>query len=93
MSWMLDQCDICGGGLEAGKTSLKIWRDGSLIVLSDVPADVCRQCKESYLSAETSEKIDHFLSKYKQHKPKRYIPVPEFSAAQAFGKSPCLVLI
>ncbi len=85
MSLKLDQCDLCGGELEAGNTSLEIWRDGNLIVLKDVPADVCRQCKESYLSAEISEKIDFFLAEYHQHRPRRYIPVPEFSAAQAFG--------
>ncbi|MDM8522280.1 type II toxin-antitoxin system MqsA family antitoxin [Desulfococcaceae bacterium HSG8] len=80
-----DRCDLCGGILSAGKTSLEIRRNGDIIILNDIPADLCEQCGESYISAEISEKLDHFLEEYRQHRPDRYIPVPEFSAVQAMG--------
>lgn len=75
-----DRCDLCGGVLSAGKTALEIRRH---IDLTDIPADVCEQCGEPYISAEISEKRDRFLEEYRQHRPERYLPVPEFSALQA----------
>ena len=48
-------------------------------------SNVCQQCDEAYLSPDVSEKIDLFLKEYHQHRPKRYISVPEFTAAQAIG--------
>ncbi len=78
-----DLCDLCGGELAPGKTSLDIWRDDGLIVLRDVPADVCQQCDEAYISPEVSAQIDQFLAEYQHYRPQRYIPVPEFSVTQA----------
>ena len=85
MSRQSDQCDLCGGELLTSETSLDVWRGKNLIVFSDLPADVCQQCGEAYFSAEISEKLDHFLTEHQQHRPNRYIPVPEYSASQAFG--------
>jgi len=85
MKIIYDRCDLCGGVLSAGKTSLEIRRHGNLIILNDIPADVCEQCGEPYISAGTSEKLDRFLEEYRRHRPERYIPVPEFSAVQAMG--------
>ena len=85
MKQVVDRCDLCGGKLVPGKTTLEIWRGGELIVIRDVPADVCQQCSEAYISASVSEWLDHFLEEYRQHRPERYLAVPEFSAAQAMG--------
>ena len=78
-----DRCDLCGGELQPGKTSLEIWRGEELVVIRDVPADVCRQCSEAYISANVSERLDHFLSEYHQHRPERFLAVPQYSASQA----------
>ncbi len=85
MSDSIDRCDLCGGELRPGKTTLEFWRGQELIVIKDLPADVCEQCGEAYLSVETSERLDRFLADYPQHKPERYLAVPQFSAAQAMG--------
>jgi len=81
MSGTVDRCDLCGGELRSGKTTLEIWRNGELIVLQDVPADVCQQCGEAYLSAEMSGKLGCFLAEHHRYRPERYIAVPEYSAA------------
>jgi YgiT-type zinc finger domain-containing protein len=80
-----DRCDLCGGELRPGTTTLEIWRGGELLVIRDVPADVCQQCNESYISADVSERLDHFLSEVHQHRPERYLAVPQYSAVQAMG--------
>ncbi|HIE53206.1 MAG TPA: type II toxin-antitoxin system MqsA family antitoxin [Armatimonadetes bacterium] len=83
----VDRCDLCGGALRPGKTRLEIWRGEELLVIRDVPADVCQQCNEAYLSADVSERLDHFLGEYHRHRPERYFAVPQYSAAQAIGDS------
>jgi YgiT-type zinc finger domain-containing protein len=56
----MDRCDLCGGELKLGQTTLEIWRDEEMLVIKDVPADVCEQCHEAYVSAEVSERLDHY---------------------------------
>jgi len=85
MNDTIDRCDLCGGELQPGKTTLEIWLGEELLVIRDVSADVCQQCGEAYISAEISEKLDHFLAEHQRHRPERYIAVPQYSAAQAVG--------
>lgn len=59
-----DRCDVCGGELKPGRTTLEIRRGEALIVIRDVPADVCQQCDEAYLSASVSERLDHLVYGY-----------------------------
>ena len=80
-----DRCDLCGGELKPGTTVLEIWRGTELVVIRDVPADVCQQCHEAYLTAAISAQLDHFLQEYQQHRPEQYLAVPQFSASQAMG--------
>ena len=79
------RCDLCGGELKPGKTTLEIWRGEELLVISDVPADVCQQCDEAYISAHVSERLDYFLEEHHRHRPERYLAVPQYSAVQAIG--------
>jgi YgiT-type zinc finger domain-containing protein len=83
MNNIIDGCDLCGGELKPGKTTLEIWRGEELLVIKDVPADVCQQCNEAYISANVSERLDYFLSEYHRHRPERYLAVPQYSAVQA----------
>ena len=85
MNDTVDRCDLCGGELRSGKTTLEIWRGEELLVIKDVPADVCQQCNEAYISAEVSERLDHFMGEYHRHRPERYLAVPQYSAVQAIG--------
>jgi YgiT-type zinc finger domain-containing protein len=79
---MVERCDLCGGALQPGQTTLEFWRGEELLVIRDVPADVCQQCHEAYLSAAISERLDHFVNEYQRRRPERYLAVPQFSAAQ-----------
>lgn len=81
----VDQCDLCSGKLEPGKTRLEIWRGEELLIIRDVPASVCQQCDEAYISAHVSEQLDHFLAEHHRHRPEQYLAVPQYSAAQALG--------
>ena len=88
MTKVVDRCDLCGGELRPGKTTLEIWRGEELLVIYDVPADVCEQCGEAYLSANVSERLDGFVAEHHRHRPERYLAVPQYSAAQAMEQEP-----
>jgi YgiT-type zinc finger domain-containing protein len=81
----VDKCDLCGGELKPGQTTLEICRNEELVVIREVPADVCQQCQEAYLSVSVSERLDRFLNEYQQHRPERYLAVPQFAALQVIG--------
>jgi YgiT-type zinc finger domain-containing protein len=87
MSDAVKRCSLCRGYLEPGSATLEVWLDGELVVVRDIPADVCGDCKEAYFSADVSHKLDHFLKERRHIKPERYLSVPEYSVAQFMGNS------
>ncbi|MSQ06962.1 MAG: type II toxin-antitoxin system MqsA family antitoxin [Dehalococcoidia bacterium] len=82
MSRIADKCDLRSGELQPGTTTLEVWLGEQLIVVRDVPAGVCQQCGEAYISADVSERLDHFLAEHHRHRPERYLAVPQYAAAQ-----------
>lgn len=52
------KCVVCKTGEVAlGKTTVTIQRGETTVVVKDVPAQVCDNCGEYYLSAEMTEKV------------------------------------
>lgn len=59
-------CSFCGGQVRQKTTELDYRRKGKLYVFLDVPAGVCVQCGEKFLTAEAAKKIEKkILSKEK----------------------------
>jgi YgiT-type zinc finger domain-containing protein len=54
----MKSCPICKHGeRRSGTTTITLSRDGSTIVFEKVPADVCDNCGESYLTEETTQRL------------------------------------
>ena len=52
------KCVICKlGETHAGKTTVTLHRGQSTIIIKDVPAQICDNCGEYYLSDEISEQV------------------------------------
>ena len=52
------KCVICKKGDTApGHATVTLERAGTLSVIRNVPADVCQECGEYYLSADTSTRV------------------------------------
>lgn len=52
------ECVICKQGQTSdGRATVTLERGGSVIVIKDVPAEICENCSEYYLSETTTEKI------------------------------------
>ncbi len=58
------ECVICRQGKTRGGTAtVTLERGESTIVIKDVPADVCQDCGEYYLSEETAARVEKMASK------------------------------
>jgi len=61
-------CHLCGGNLKEGFTELRIRFDNELLVIKDIPAEVCSCCDEALITPETSRKIDRVIADYRAGK-------------------------
>jgi YgiT-type zinc finger domain-containing protein len=53
------RCIICKQGQTApGETTISIERDGSVVVIRNVPASVCTTCGEEYVSADVMRSLE-----------------------------------
>ena len=52
------ECMICkNGNTLKGRTTVVLERNGSIIALKEVPADICQNCGEYYLDAEMTKEV------------------------------------
>ncbi len=52
------KCVLCKhGDTRPGATTVTLHRGNSIVVLKDVPADICDNCGEYYLSADVSTRV------------------------------------
>jgi len=52
------KCTICkNGDPKPGKVTVTLQRGESIVIIKDVPAEVCQDCGEYYLDEATSSKI------------------------------------
>ncbi|MFQ5857512.1 MAG: type II toxin-antitoxin system MqsA family antitoxin [Anaerolineae bacterium] len=56
-----DRCYFCGGRLTSDLATLPFVVNSSVIVIKDVPAEVCTQCREAVLVSEVAEVVDRLL--------------------------------
>lgn len=56
-----DRCYFCGGRLTSKLATLPFVVNSSVIVIKDVPAEVCTQCHEAVLTSEVAEVVDRLL--------------------------------
>ena len=74
------KCVVCKNGDTAdGKTTVTIDQDGSLLVLRGVPARVCQNCGEAYVSSEVTGAILHAAEETRKQQIE--IDVRQFHAA------------
>ena len=56
-------CPLCKGDMVKGKTNLTYEiRGKNILVVSDVPARLCKQCGESFIDIEVVRKVEKIVS-------------------------------
>ncbi len=52
------KCEICRHGeTEPGKVTVTLRRGETIVIIKDVPAEVCTNCGEYYLSEAVTERV------------------------------------
>lgn len=76
----MKNCSVCGSQLKEKEITYTQEFKGKVYVISDVPALVCFQCGEEYLSPGTVDEIQKVVERGVQNKlkPIRQIPVFNF---------------
>ena len=62
------RCAICKHGETAsGLATLSLTRDGCVLVVKDVPADICATCGEEYLAEDTGRRVSQLFDDMSKH--------------------------
>jgi len=67
-------CSFCGGEVKGDRVELDYRYKGKLYIFKDVPAGVCQQCGEKYLTAKVAKEIERRIQT--KEKWDKTIPVP-----------------
>ena len=74
-------CTFCGGTVTAKRIDYDYRREGRLLVITNVPAGVCRQCGEKYFRLDVLKQIDETYHDIfeRRRQPQRILEVPAVS--------------
>jgi len=60
------KCAFCGGDVKAGKATVSVDTGERVVVVRSVPARVCDQCGEEWLSDKSAEAVEKVVKKAKR---------------------------
>ncbi len=76
-------CSFCGGEVKEEPVTLDYRYQGRLYIFEDVPAGVCQQCGEKYLTAEVAKEIERRIHTQHEWDKTVVVPVSVFSTEVA----------
>lgn len=56
-------CPLCGGDMADGVTAIPFFIDEKIIVVKDVPAEICSDCGEACMKSSVVGKIETLLDR------------------------------
>jgi YgiT-type zinc finger domain-containing protein len=56
-----DRCYFCGGKLESKRATIPFVMNGSVVVVKNVPAQMCTQCDEAIMTSPIARNVDVLL--------------------------------
>ncbi|MSQ06792.1 MAG: type II toxin-antitoxin system MqsA family antitoxin [Dehalococcoidia bacterium] len=69
------RCPLCGGRMTLGMVTVPFVLRG-MVVVKDVPAEVCHSCDEPYMTGKVTDRLTDLLNQLRVFR-------PEFSAISA----------
>ena len=66
MTAKIDACPLCGGKKEEGSTTFTVDLKETLVVVRDVPATLCAQCYNEWLSDKTASTLEKIVQDAKK---------------------------
>jgi YgiT-type zinc finger domain-containing protein len=63
----MEKCLMCKGDLEKGNVNHIVDLDNFIIIIKNVPANVCKQCGEYYLEHKVALEIEKIIDNYREN--------------------------
>lgn len=61
------RCPVCGGQLTSGEATIPYVLDGgTVVVIKNVPAEICRDCNEAFTTGFVTDQVTHILQQLKE---------------------------
>lgn len=76
----MKRCPLCAGPLVRKRVTHPQEHEGRIIILENVPAEVCRQCNEILIRPDVLERIQAIV--WSNKSPERTAEVPVYDLAQ-----------
>ena len=76
----MKKCPLCGGRLENKRITHPQEYKGKIVILENIPAEVCRQCGEVLLRPDVVELVQELV--WSEAAPKRIAQVPVYDLAE-----------
>jgi len=76
------KCIVCKNAMKRKKTTIEFRLRDDLILIDDIPADVCDYCGEKVLSPEVVDAVREIYENRDKKKMKGIISVPVYSFAK-----------
>ena len=75
------ECEYCGGTIQPKKVTVEHWYDEKLVIIRDVPVEVCKECGERYYEGATLERLDTIAQKSESTQARISVPVMVFATS------------
>jgi len=62
------KCAICGGKTKIGKTTVSVDTGAGVVVIRNVPANVCAQCGEDWLTDKSAVEVEKIVQRARKEK-------------------------
>lgn len=56
-------CPLCGGRLSPGEATIPFLLADTVVLIKDVPAEICRSCHEPYVTGRVTDRITYLLNR------------------------------
>ena len=63
----MNKCSLCSGSLQEGKVNHVVDLNDFIIIIKNVPANVCNQCGEYYLDHEVAKEVEHIVENFREN--------------------------
>jgi YgiT-type zinc finger domain-containing protein len=61
------RCPACGGQLTGGEATIPYVLDGgTVVVIKNVPAEICGDCNEAFTTGAVTDQVTHILRQLKE---------------------------
>ena len=79
MNRIAERCAVCGKpGVSVRRLSRSYGKGASLLIVENVPVNVCPHCGEGYLTAETLHELERIKLNRRSLAKRRPVPVASF---------------